>query len=155
FSKSFASLGGFIAGDEPVIHYIKHHARALMFSASIPPANAAAALAALHIMRDEPEHTARLNAIADKMRAGYRSLGFNIGNSTTPIIPIVIGDDLKTIFTWKALFEDGVFVNPVISPGVSPGRQMLRTSYMASHTDAQMDRVLEVFGKVGKNMELI
>jgi 8-amino-7-oxononanoate synthase len=155
FSKSFASLGGFIAGDEPVIHYIKHHARALMFSASIPPANAAAALAALHIMRDEPEHSARLNAIADKMRAGYRSLGFNIGNSTTPIIPILIGDDLKTIFTWKALFEDGVFVNPVISPGVSPGRQMLRTSYMASHTDAQMDRVLEVFGKVGKNMGLI
>jgi 8-amino-7-oxononanoate synthase len=155
FSKSFASLGGFIAGDEPVIHYIKHHARALMFSASIPPANAAAALAALHIMRDEPEHSARLNAIADKMRAGYRSLGFNIGNSTTPIIPILIGDDLKTIFTWKALFEEGVFVNPVISPGVSPGRQMLRTSYMASHTDAQMDKVLEVFGKVGKNMELI
>ena len=155
FSKSFASLGGFIAGDEPVIHYIKHHARALMFSASIPPANAAAALAALHIMRDEPEHTARLNAIADKMRAGYRSLGFNIGNSTTPIIPILIGDDLKTIFTWKALFEDGVFVNPVISPGVSPGRQMLRTSYMASHTDTQMDKVLEVFGKVGKNMGLI
>jgi 8-amino-7-oxononanoate synthase len=155
FSKSFASLGGFIAGDEPVIHYIKHHARALMFSASIPPANAAAALAALHIMRDEPEHTARLGEIADKMRAGYKSLGFNIGNSTTPIIPILIGDDLKTIFTWKALFEDGVFVNPVISPGVSPGRQMLRTSYMASHTDAQMDRVLEVFGKVGKNLGLI
>jgi 8-amino-7-oxononanoate synthase len=155
FSKSFASLGGFIAGDEPVIHYIKHHARALMFSASIPPANAAAALAALHIMRDEPEHTVRLNAIADKMRAGYRSLGFNIGNSTTPIIPILIGDDLQTIFTWKALFEEGVFVNPVISPGVSPGRQMLRTSYMASHTDAQMDKVLEVFGKVGKNMGLI
>ncbi len=155
FSKSFASLGGFIAGDEPVIHYIKHHARALMFSASIPPANAAAALAALHIMRDEPEHSARLNAIADKMRAGYRSLGFDIGNSTTPIIPILIGDDLKTIFTWKALFEDGVFVNPVLSPGVSPGRQMLRTSYMATHTDAQMDKVLEVFGKVGKNMGLI
>ncbi len=155
FSKSFASLGGFIAGDEPVIHYIKHHARALMFSASIPPANAAAALAALHIMRDEPEHTARLTAIADKMRAGYSSLGFDIGNSITPIIPILIGDDMKTIFTWKALFEEGVFVNPVLSPAVSPGRQMLRTSYMASHTDAQMDRVLEIFGKVGKNMGLI
>jgi 8-amino-7-oxononanoate synthase len=155
FSKSFASLGGFIAGDEPVIHYIKHHARALMFSASIPPANAAAALAALHIMRDEPQHTERLNAIADKMRAGYRGLGFDIGNSITPIIPILIGDDLKTVFTWKALFEEGVFVNPVISPGVSPGRQMLRTSYMASHTGAQMDRVLEMFAKVGKNMGLI
>jgi 8-amino-7-oxononanoate synthase len=155
FSKSFASLGGFIAGDEPVIHYIKHHARALMFSASIPPANAAAALAALHIMRDEPQHAQRLNEIADKMRAGYRNLGFDIGNSITPIIPILIGDDLKTVFTWKALFEEGVFVNPVISPGVSPGRQMLRTSYMATHTDAQMDRVLEMFAKVGKNMGLI
>jgi 8-amino-7-oxononanoate synthase len=155
FSKSFASLGGFIAGDEPVIHYIKHHARALMFSASIPPANAAAALASLHIMRDEPQHSARLNQIADKMRAGYKSLGFDIGQSTTPIIPILIGDDMRTMFTWKALFEEGVFVNPVVSPGVSPGRQMLRTSYMAIHTDAQMDRVLEVFAKVGKNIGLI
>jgi 7-keto-8-aminopelargonate synthetase-like enzyme len=155
FSKSFASLGGFIAGDEPVIHYIKHHARSLIFSASIPPANAAAALASLHIMRDEPEHTARLNAIADKMRAGYKSLGFDIGQSTTPIIPIIIGDDMKTMFTWKALFNEGVFVNPVVSPGVSPGRQMLRTSYMAIHTDAQMDKVLEVFAKVGKDMGLI
>jgi 8-amino-7-oxononanoate synthase len=155
FSKSFASLGGFIAGDEPVIHYIKHHARALMFSASIPPSNAAAALAALHIMRDEPEHTARLNVIADKMRAGYKGLGFDIGNSTTPIIPILIGDDIRTVFIWKALFDAGVFVNPVISPGVAPGRQLLRTSYMATHTDAQMDRVLEIFGKVGKDMGLI
>jgi 8-amino-7-oxononanoate synthase len=152
FSKSFASLGGFIAGDEPVIHYIKHHARALMFSASIPPANAAAALAALHIMRDEPQHTQRLNAIAERMRAAYRGLGFDIGNSISPIIPIIIGDDLKTVFTWKALFEEGVYVNPVISPGVAPGRQLLRTSYIATHTDAQMDRVLEAFAKVGKNM---
>jgi 8-amino-7-oxononanoate synthase len=155
FSKSFASLGGFIAGDEPVIHYIKHHARALIFSASIPAANAAAALAALHIMRDEPQHTERLNAIADKMRAGYRSLGFDIGNSVTPIIPIIIGDDIRTVFTWKALFEEGVYVNAVISPAVAPGRQLLRTSYMATHTDAQMDRVLEVFAKVGKNMGMI
>jgi 8-amino-7-oxononanoate synthase len=155
FSKSFASLGGFIAGDEPVIHYIKHHARSLIFSASIPAANTAAALAALHIMRDEPEHTERLNIIGDKMRAGYKSLGFDIGQSTTPIIPIIIGDDLKTMFSWKALFEEGVFVNPVVSPGVSPGRQMLRTSYMAIHTDAQMDKVLEVFANVGKKMGLI
>jgi 8-amino-7-oxononanoate synthase len=155
FSKSFASLGGFIAGDEPVIHYIKHHARALMFSASIPPANAAAALAALHIMRDEPQHCRRLNEIADRMRTDYRRLGFDIGNSVSPIIPIIIGDDLRTVFSWKALFDAGVFVNPVISPAVAPGRQLLRTSYMASHTDAQMDRVLEVFEKVGKNMGMV
>jgi 8-amino-7-oxononanoate synthase len=155
FSKSFASLGGFIAGDEPVIHYIKHHARALMFSASIPPANAAAALAALHIMRDEPQHCRRLNEIADRMRTDYRRLGFDIGNSVSPIIPIIIGDDLRTVFSWKALFDAGVFVNPVISPAVAPGRQLLRTSYMATHTDAQMDRVLEVFEKVGKNMGMV
>ncbi|MGB7539935.1 MAG: pyridoxal phosphate-dependent aminotransferase family protein [Anaerolineales bacterium] len=155
FSKSFASLGGFIAGDEPVIHYIKHHARALMFSASIPPANAAAALAALHIMRDEPQHTERLNAIADRMRTEYRRMGFDIGNTVSPIIPVIIGDDIKTVFSWKALFEDGVYVNPVLSPGVAPGRQLLRTSYIATHTDAQMDRVLEAFAKMGKNFGLI
>ncbi len=155
FSKSFASLGGFIAGDEPVIHYIKHHARALIFSASIPAANAAAALAALHIMRDEPQHCERLNAIADRMRTEYRRLGFDIGNSVSPIIPILIGDDIRTVFTWKALFDEGVYVNAVISPGVAPGRQLLRTSYMATHTDAQMDRVLAVFEKVGKNMGMI
>jgi 8-amino-7-oxononanoate synthase len=155
FSKSFASLGGFIAGDAVVVDYIKHHARSLIFSASIPPANAAAALAALHIMRDEPEHAARLNAIGDRMRREYRRMGFDIGTSTSPIIPIVIGDDMRTILAWKSLFDDGVFVNPVLSPGVAPGRQLLRTSYMATHTDAQMDRVLEVFAKLGKNMGLI
>jgi 8-amino-7-oxononanoate synthase len=155
FSKSFASLGGFIAGDENTIHYIKHTARALIFSASIPPANTAAALAALHVMRDEPQHSHRVIEVADKMRKGFTELGFNIGNSITPVVPIIIGDDDRTFMTWKMLFENGVFVNPVISPAVSPGHQLLRTSYMATHTDAQMDRVLEVFAKVGKEMGLI
>jgi len=155
FSKSFASLGGFIAGDEPVIHYIKHHARSLIFSASIPPPNAAAALAALQIMREEPERVANLARIADYMRAGYRQLGFNIGNSTTPIIPVIIGERMLTIHVWKRLFDEGVFVNPVLSPGVQPGRELLRTSYMATHTIDQMDRVLEIFAKVGKETGLI
>ncbi len=155
FSKSFASLGGFIAGDEQVIHYIKHHARSLIFSASIPPPNAAAALAALKIMRDEPERVANLEKIADYMRKGYRQLGFNIGNSTTPIIPVIIGEKMLTIYVWKRLFDEGVFVNPVLSPGVQPGRELLRTSYMATHTIEQMDRVLEVFEKVGKETGLI
>jgi 8-amino-7-oxononanoate synthase len=155
FSKSFASLGGFIAGDEPVIHYIKHHARALMFSASIPPSNTAAAIAALHIMRDEPWHVERLTAIADKMRAGYQALGLNIGTSCSPIIPIHIGDDLRTVFFWKALFDDGVYVNAVISPGVAPGRQLLRTSFMATHTDEQLDRVLDILQKVGKKIGIM
>jgi len=155
FSKSFASLGGFIAGDEDVIHYIKHHARSLIFSASIPAANAAAALAALEVMRSEPERIERLNYIAKCMRDSYQKLGFNTGNSETPVIPIIIGNDLQTFAAWKLLFENGVFVNPVISPAVAPGRQLLRTSYMAPHTDEQMARVLETFEMVGKQIGLI
>ncbi len=155
FSKSFASLGGFVAGDADVISYIKHHARAMIFSASIPPANAAAALAALRVMRSEPERVARVNQIAEYMRSEFRRLGFDIGNSVTPIIPIIIGDDQKTFYFWRLLFENGVFVNPVISPAVSQGRQLLRTSYMATHTDEQLARVLEVFARVGKQIGLI
>lgn len=155
FSKSFASLGGFIAGDDQVIHYIKHHARALIFSASIPAANAAAALAALKIMRDEPQRVERLTAIADRVRQELRSMGFNIGPSVSPIIPILIGDFSKTILAWKTLFEAGVFVNPILSPAVPQGMEMLRTSYMATHTDAQIDRVLAIYGEVGKQLGLI
>jgi len=155
FSKSFASLGGFIAGDADVVDYIKHQARSLIFSASIPPSNAAAALAALEVMREEPERIVRVNQIADKMRAEYQRLGFDTGDSVTPVIPIVIGDDDMTFLTWKLLFENGVFVNPVISPAVSPGRQLLRTSYMATHTDEQMEQVLEIFAKIGKQLGLI
>jgi 7-keto-8-aminopelargonate synthetase-like enzyme len=155
FSKSFASLGGFIAGSHDVVHYIKHHARSLIFSASIPPANTAAALAALHIMRDEPERCQRVNQIGDRMRKGFQDLGFDTGHSVTPVVPIIIGDDELTFMTWKLLFENGVFVNPVISPAVAPGGQMLRTSYMATHTDEQLDKVLSVFEAVGKQVGLI
>jgi len=155
FSKSFASLGGFVAGSENVVHYIKHFARSLIFSASIPPANAAAALAALQVMREEPERPARLLAIAERMRREYQAMGFNIGHSVTPVIPILIGDDERTFFMWKRLFEEGVFVNPVISPAVATGHQLLRTSYMATHTDEQMDKVLEIFKRVGKEVGII
>jgi 8-amino-7-oxononanoate synthase len=155
FSKSFASLGGFIAGDEDVIHYIKHFARSLIFSASIPPANAAAALAALEVMRTEPERIERLSQIAEFMRKSYQALGFNTLNSTTPVIPILIGDTMKTVMTWKTLFDSGVFVNPVLSPAVPAGYELLRTSYMATHTDQQLEKVLDIFEKVGKQLELI
>jgi 8-amino-7-oxononanoate synthase len=155
FSKSFASLGGFIAGDEDVVSYIKHHARSLIYSASIPPSNAAAALAALDVMRSEPERPARVLANAEKMRKGYHQLGFNIGNSVTPVVPIIIGDDQLTFLMWKTLFDEGVFVNPVISPAVAPGHQLLRTSYMATHTNDQLDKVLDIFGKVGKRLGVI
>ncbi len=155
FSKSFASLGGFIAGDADVVDFIKHHARALIFSASIPPANTAAALAALQVMREEPERVERVIRNGEKMRRCFTQMGFNTGASETPVIPIIIGDDMKTFTTWKLLFENGVFVNPVISPAVSPGRQLLRTSYMATHTDDQLDQVLGIFEKVGKEVGLI
>lgn len=155
FSKSFASLGGFIAGSRDVIDYIQHTARSLIFSASIPPANAAAALAALDIMESEPERVARLMQIGDMMRRRYRELGFDIGNSQTPIIPIIIRDDQKTLMMWKHLFENGVYTNPVLPPAVPPALSLLRTSYMATHTDEQLERVLETFARVGKALGVI
>jgi len=155
FSKSFASLGGFIAGDEPVIHYIQHHARSLIFSASMPPASVAACLAALEVMHTEPERPKRLLAIADKMRRGYQEMGYNTGDSETPVIPIMIGDDTATFMMWRALFDSGVYTNAVIPPGVPPNKSLLRTSYMATHTDEQMDRVLMLFEQVGKGVGVI
>ncbi len=155
FSKSFASLGGFIAGDTDVVQYIQHMGRSMIFSASIPAANAAAARAALHIMKEEPERRERLWAIARRVKKELTDMGFNTGTSETPIIPIIIGDQLKTVTVWKRLFEEGVFVNPVLPPAVPSNKTLLRTSYMATHTDAQIDRVLEVYYKVGKETGLI
>jgi 8-amino-7-oxononanoate synthase len=155
FSKSFASLGGFIVADEPVIHYIKHTSRALIFSASMPPASVAATLAALDIIETEPQRRERLWQIAKKMHDGFKRLGFNIGETKTPIIPVYIGEDLQTFKVWKALLEEGVFTNPIISPAVPPGSALLRTSYTATHTDEQLNRTLEIFEKVGKRMGII
>jgi len=155
FSKSLASLGGFIAGDEDVIHYVKHFARSFIFSASISPPNAAAALAALRVMAREPERVARVNEIGDKMRDGFHALGFDTGTSNTPIIPILIGDDMRTLMAWKILFDNGVYVNSVLEPAVPPGRQLLRTSYIATHTDEQLDHVLNTFQQLAELMGLV
>jgi len=155
FSKSFASLGGFIAGAEPAIHYIQHHARSLIFSASMPPGNVAAVGAALDVMIEEPERIKRVNEIGDYMRKELRALGFNTGPSETPIIPIIIGDMHATFLTWRLLFEEGVYTNPVIPPAVPPNLSLLRTSYMATHTDEQMEFVLGKFAQVGKMLGLI
>jgi 7-keto-8-aminopelargonate synthetase-like enzyme len=155
FSKSFASIGGFVAGDFDVIDYVKHHARSLIFSASIPPANTATVLAALEVMKEEPHLVEQLTKNGEFMREGLRQLGFNTGHSESPIIPIIIGDDPLTFKVWRELMEAGVFVNPVIAPATTPGRQLLRTSYMATHTQAQLERVLDVFEKVGKANGLI
>jgi 8-amino-7-oxononanoate synthase len=155
FSKSFASLGGFIAGDADVIHYIQHHARSLIFSASIVPANAAAALAALEVMIEEPHRAQRVIEIGDRMRQGFRDLGFDVGDSQTPIVPVVFGEDMLTFRAWKMLFDGGVYTNPVISPAVPEGQALLRTSYMATHTDEHLDFVLEAFAKVGRALGVI
>ncbi|MBN1177574.1 MAG: pyridoxal phosphate-dependent aminotransferase family protein [Anaerolineae bacterium] len=155
FSKSFASLGGFIAGDADVIHYIQHHARSLIFSASIAPANAAAALAALDVMIEEPERCQRVMAIGERMREGYRALGFNVGHSQTPIVPVIFGEDMRTFKAWKMLFDAGVYTNPVISPAVPEGLALLRTSYTATHTDEQLDFVLDAFASVGQQLGII
>ena len=155
FSKSFASIGGFIAGQYDVIDYIKHVARSLIFSASIPPANTATAQAALQVMREEPWLVEQVNKNGRFMREGLTALGFDIGTSETPIVPIIIGDDMLTFKMWRDLFDAGVFVNPVISPATAPGRQLLRTSYMATHTQSQLEQVLETFTKIGKQNGLI
>lgn len=155
FSKSFASLGGFIVGDQDVIDYVKHHARSFIFSASLPASNVMAAMAALDIMENEPEHVERLWENAHFMMKGYRDLGFDIGGTQTPIIPIMVGDDDKCFRLWKELFENGVYTNPVIAPAVPHGMALLRTSYMASHTRAQLQRALDVFAKAGKAVGVI
>ncbi|MDZ7376699.1 MAG: aminotransferase class I/II-fold pyridoxal phosphate-dependent enzyme, partial [candidate division KSB1 bacterium] len=150
FSKSFASIGGFIAGERKVIDYIKHHARSFIFSASMPPSAVATVSKAVDILIAEPERLERLWKNTRKMKQGLTEMGYDTGLSETPIIPIIIGDDMKTFYFWKLLYENGVFANPVISPAVEPGRQLIRTSYMATHTDAELDYVLETFYKVGK-----
>ena len=155
FSKTFSSLGGFVVGDRAVINYLKHHAPALIFSASPTPASVAAALASLEILEHEPERMDKLIANSDKMRKGFKALGFNIIESPTAIVPVIIGDDLKTFQFWRALFDAGVFVNAFVSPGVPPGLQMLRTSYMATHEDHHLNKILEIFGKIGKDLGVI
>lgn len=155
FSKALASIGGFVAGDEAPIHWIQHLARSLIFSASPPAPNVAAALAALDVLEREPERVRRVNAIADRVRRSLAELGFNVGESETPIVPILVGDSLETMKAWRALFDAGVYVNVAIPPAVPPGKGLLRTSYMATHTDAQMDRVLATFADVGKKLGLI
>jgi 8-amino-7-oxononanoate synthase len=155
FSKSFASLGGFIAGEKPVIDYIKHHSPALIFSASMTPAQVAAVLKALEIIKSEPERIERLHYNANRVRRELKNLGFRVLDGQTPIVPVVIGDDLLTFKFWRLLFDNGVFVNAVISPAVPQGMQLLRLSFMATHEDKHLDIVIEKFEKVGKELALI
>ncbi|MBN1200634.1 MAG: aminotransferase class I/II-fold pyridoxal phosphate-dependent enzyme [Anaerolineae bacterium] len=155
FSKSLACIGGFIAGSAKTMHYVQHHARAFMFSASSPPSVAATALAALDVIETEPEHVQRLWDNTDYMRAGLHRLGYDTGASNTPIIPLYIYDQYRTVLAWHALIEEGVYTNPVVPPGVPPNGSLLRTSYMATHTTEHLDRALKGLETVGHNLDLI
>ena len=155
FSKSFASIGGFIAGDADIIEYIQHHARSLIFSAALPAPNAAAVLAALNIIETEPEHVAKLWNNADYMRQAFTTMGFNIGQSQSPIIPVIIGELFKTGLAWAALIEEGVYTNPVIPPATPPNMALLRTSYTATQTQEHLDRAINAFKLVGERLEII
>jgi 8-amino-7-oxononanoate synthase len=155
YSKSLAAIGGFIAGPSDVVNWIKHLGRSMIFSASLPPSLVASVSAALDIIEEQPELRARLWRNTHKMLRGYKTLGYDTGTSETPIIPILIKDTMKTYQMCKLLFENGVFVNPVISPAVPPGRELLRTSYMATHTEEQLDKVLAAFEKVGRQLGVI
>jgi 8-amino-7-oxononanoate synthase len=155
FSKSLASLGGFIASDAQTIDYLKHNSRALIFSASMSPANAAAVSAALEIMISEPERIARLWEVTRRMKQGLLSLGFDLGDSETPILPVYVRDLVLAFTMCKRLDEEGVFVNPVASPAVPVGHELIRLSLMATHTDAQIDFALDKLAKVGKELGVI
>jgi 8-amino-7-oxononanoate synthase len=155
FSKSFASIGGFVAGDQDTIHYIKHKARPFIFSAAMPPAAVATVQACLEVLHEEPHILERLWKNARRMKRELSGLGFDTLHSQTPIIPVLIGDDVKAFAFTKALYEHGVFATPVVKPAVPEGMSLIRTSYMASHTDEDLDYVLEVFLKLGKQFGLI
>ena len=155
FSKSLASIGGVVAGPEPVIHYLKHHSRPMIFSASMPPSAVATVLAALEVLRTEPERIEALWRNTRRMQEGLRELGYDIGLSETPIIPVVIGELERMLVFWKELFDAGIFANPVTPPAVPENSCRLRISLMATHTDEHIDRVLEAFAQVGRQMAVI
>jgi 8-amino-7-oxononanoate synthase len=155
FSKSIASLGGFVAGGAKVVSYIKHFARSLIFSASITPASVATALATVDIIQSEPERRERLWDITKKMKSGFQAMGYNTGPTETPIIPAIIGNDEIAFMLWRLLREEGIFANPVIYPAVRKGQALIRTSYSATHTDEELDTVLGSFKKCGKQLGII
>ena len=155
FAKSLASSGGFVAASRQVIEYIKHSANSVIFSASVPPASIAAAKAALGILRDGDELRDRLWRNTGVLRSGLAELGFDTGSSETPIIPVIVGDDIPTAMLWKALFDAGVYTDCVLFPAVPVGRSMLRTGCMASHTLEQINRALVAFEQQGKKLGLV
>ena len=155
FSKSLASIGGFVSGSENVINYIRHHSRPLIFTASLPPANTAGVLAALEVLQTDTERRERLWANTRRLHEGFRSYGFEIGPTETPIVPVLIGTMENTFVMWRRLFDAGVFTNPVMPPAVPPSQCRLRTSVMATHTFDQIDFCLETFASIGRELGVI
>jgi 7-keto-8-aminopelargonate synthetase-like enzyme len=155
FSKSLATVGGFIAGSAEVIDYIRHHARSGIFSAAMPPAAAAAALKALEIIESEPDRRKQLWETTHYMKKELELLGFDTGSSESPVIPIAVGDDITTFVMAKRLQEEGVFANPIVTPAVPPGQAMIRTSYMATHKREHLDESLAALSKVGRELDVI
>ena len=155
FSKSFASLGGFIATDKTITNFLRHHSRSYIFTASITPASTAAALKAIDIMIEEPERQEHLWKLTNQALEGFRSLGCEIGHTSTPIIPLFIRDNLKTFAITTDLLEEGIFVNPVVSPAVAPQDTLIRFSLMATHTTEQVNEALEKIGKVFRKYGII
>ena len=155
FSKSFGSIGGYVAGSEDVIDYLKHVSRPLMFSAALPPANTAGVLAALDVIQSEPDRRESLWHNTRRLQEGFKGMGYDIGVSETPIVPVVIGPLWDTLKFWRRVFDSGIFTNPVMPPAVPPAECRLRTSLMASHTSDQIDFALETFAKLGKEVGII
>lgn len=155
FSKSFSSIGGFCVGDRDVIEYIRHESSPHIFSAAMPPSTVATVLKCLDILESEPERLDRLEEISTYMRDGFRNLGFDVWESETPIIPVVIGDMEQCFLFWRDLLEEGVFVNAVVPPAVPRGQALMRTSYMATHSDDDLEHILDAFHKVGKKHGVI
>jgi 8-amino-7-oxononanoate synthase len=155
YSKSMASIGGFVTANEDVIHYIKHTSRPLIFSASPPPASVASVIAALDVIDQEPERRERLWHNTSKMMKAFKKMGFDTGVAETPIIPLLMGEMDRAFTMWKTLSDEGVFVNPVAPPATPPGRCLIRTSYMATHTDEMLDKVLVILEKAGKKLGII
>ena len=155
FSKSLASIGGFVAGSKNVINFLRHHSRPLIFTAALPPANTAGVLAALEVLQKEPERRTQLWINTKRLAEGFRSLGFEVGPSVTPIIPILIGPLDRTLIMWRKVFDAGIFTNPVVPPAVPPSQCRLRTSVMATHTDDQIDYCLETIGRLGRELGVI
>lgn len=155
FSKSLASVGGFVAASEEVVHYLRHHSRPLIFTASLPPASTAGVLAALEVIRQEPQRRERLWTNTWRIQEGFRAQGFDIGHCQTPIVPVLVGPVEKTFLFWRRLFDAGVFTNPVVPPAVPAEACRLRTSVMATHTAEQIDFCLDAFARIGRELGVI